>query len=191
MPYCQQCGNLLTTQIPPGDDQERLCCPNCHFVSYQNPAVLVGVFLYHKNKTLWIKRGTNPNQGKWTFPAGFLEPGESIQEAAVRELYEETTIRRKPEEMVPFGMLSLIPMHQIYLSFRCRCESMTDAAITQEAEDWGWFSEEEAPWDQLAYPESEKQARKTYQWLREGNFPMLVGKTDHNGMFHRIYNAED
>lgn len=190
MNYCYECGTALELKLIATEDTPRQVCPNCHWVHYKNPRVLVGVHLYHQDKMFWMKRGTPPNKGLWTFPGGFLEEGESLQEAAVRELYEETRIRKSASEMIPFGMLSLLSMNQVYLSFRCRCEQPIAGAITEEADDWGWFSEADAPWPELAYSGTIEQVRQTYQCLRNGTFPNRVGVVTANSVEYHHYSCE-
>lgn len=187
MPHCYHCGTKMIDRIPDGDDTVRPCCPKCGHIHYHNPGVLVGVFLHHQDKILWIQRGNQPNKGLWTFPAGFLEINESVQEAASRELFEETGIYQKPADLVPFGISSIIPMHQIYLFFHCQCSSFPEAKITPEASDWGWFSEQEAHWEAMAYPESEQHARLTYQWVRDKNFPLFTAKCLDNLILQSVY----
>lgn len=190
MNYCYQCGTPLEQKLLPNDDCERGVCPGCGWVHYQNPRVLVGVHLYHEDKMFWIKRGTEPNKGRWTFPGGFLEQGETLQQAAARELYEETRIKVSPTDMAPFGMLSLLTMDQVYLSFRCRCDHAIAATITEEVAEWGWFNEQDAPWSGLAYSGTIEQVRQTYQCLREGNFPIRVGEMSQHGMIYNNYTCK-
>lgn len=190
MSYCYECGTELEAAIPPGDDRQREVCPACGHVHYRDPRVLVGVFLHCRQKLLWIKRGTEPNKGRWTFPAGFLEQGESLQEAAARELQEETCIQKSADDLVPFSLLSLPQIDQVYVSFHCRCDSEIAAQITAEVEQWGWFSEEDAPWAELAFPGVEAQVHKTYFWLREGRFPFRIGEMSDGKLTLNTYNPD-
>jgi ADP-ribose pyrophosphatase YjhB (NUDIX family) len=173
--------------VPPGDDMEREVCRGCGYVHYQNPRILVGIFLHCGERLFWIRRGTEPNQGRWTFPGGFLEQGESLQRAAARELYEETRIEKAAEDLIPFSMLSLPEINQVYLSFHCRCDTEIGGQVTAEAEEWGWYSEADAPWAELAYPGVETQVHKTYFWLREGRFPFRVGEISAGEMIFNTY----
>lgn len=190
MNYCFECGTQLTRSIPCDDDVERQSCPNCGWIHYDNPRLLVGVHLYHKNKMFWIKRGTEPNKGLWTFPGGFLEQGESLQLAASRELFEETRIQIAPEKLIPFGLLSLTTMGQVYLSFRCHCDEPYEATLTEEVADWGWFDEANAPWPELAYSGTIDQVRQTYQCLRDKTFPIRVGEINKNGIIYNNYQSK-
>ena len=191
MAYCYECGSPLKAERVEQDARDREICSNCSYVHYDSPTVLVGVFLFHQDKLFWIRRGIEPRKGCWSFPSGFLESDETVQEAAVRELYEETRIVRKPDDMIPFGILSLVPMKQIYLSFRCHSESMLEAQATEEATEWGWYTEEEAPWDNIANPQMADQAHETYRLLREGKFPLRVGDITERGIITKTYPLGD
>lgn len=178
MPYCIQCGTELILSLPDQDDRERLTCPACNYISYDQISVLVGAILHYDNKILWIKRGIEPYKELWTFPSGYLEAGESLQEAATRELKEETGIDLSPSQMVPFGVLSITPINQIYFTFHYACNSPLPALLTREVSDWGWFSEDEAPWPEMAYIESQDYVKQTYQWLSNNEFSLRIGKKD-------------
>lgn len=176
MSFCFHCGSTLQERMPLNDDKVRMICESCDYVHYDSPRVLVGAHLYCGQKLLWIKRATEPCKGLWTFPAGFLESGESLQAGAARELKEETGIEVEPNQLVPYGIVSLVIMNQIYMVFRHPCEHEIEGCITAEVDDWGWFAEEEAPWDKLAFKDTAKQARKTYDFLRTGKFPIRMGE---------------
>jgi ADP-ribose pyrophosphatase YjhB (NUDIX family) len=146
MPYCIQCGTKLKLAIPDNDDFERLVCPACNHIIYAPISVLVGVLLHFEDKILWIKRGIAPYKGLWTFPSGYLEENESVQEAAARELKEETGIDVSPSSLIPFGVLSITPINQIYFTFHYKCDKALAVQLTREVSDWGWYSESNAPW---------------------------------------------
>jgi ADP-ribose pyrophosphatase YjhB (NUDIX family) len=186
MSFCFRCGAALRERLLAGDDKLRLVCDCCDYVHYDSPRVLVGVHMHCGQKLMWIKRATEPSKGLWTFPAGFLESGESLQAGAARELKEETGIEIEPIRLVPYGIVSLVVMNQIYMVFRYPCDDEIEACTTSEVEDWGWFTEADAPWGDLAFRETAKQARQTYHFLQAGEFPVRVGEIlfDSNKSWH-------
>jgi len=118
MMFCCYCGSALVMRIPDGDDCSRPWCHACQEAHYRNPTILVAVFLHCANKLLWTRRGIDPGKGKWAFPAGFVECNESLQQAAARELREETKISVAPEQLIPMSISSVLPIDQIYVVFR-------------------------------------------------------------------------
>lgn len=181
MQYCSKCGSPLTIQQPPDDDKERDYCPSCDHYFYQNPSVLVATFLYCGEKLFWAKRGTPPFKSKWAFPAGFLEKNETLQQAAARELFEETLIKIEPKRLIPMSLGSVLAIDQLYIVFRCECDCELEGQLTSETEEWGWFSEEEAPWQEMAYPQTEPQVRQVYEWVKSGQFGIRVGEVTYEG----------
>ena len=73
-------------------DKPRRVCPQCGFTYFTDPKVGVGVFVMHEGKVLLVRRTMNPERGKWSLPAGFLDAGEDPGETAIRETHEETNL---------------------------------------------------------------------------------------------------
>jgi ADP-ribose pyrophosphatase YjhB (NUDIX family) len=92
------------------EGKERKYCPKCDFVDYKNPLPVALAIAVKDKDFLLIKRGLPPRQGMWASPSGFIEIGETAEEACLRELKEETgvsgeilklvgVIRRKDKEV--------------------------------------------------------------------------------------------
>ena len=91
MKYCNNCGEKVILEIPKGDNRERYCCPNCETIHYQNPKPTATLICVNKDKILLVKRAFEPAKGEWSLPGGFIELGETPEDAAKRELVEETS----------------------------------------------------------------------------------------------------
>lgn len=91
--YCPKCASGLITRFV--GDKLRRTCPSCNYIHYTDPKVGVGILVISDGKVLLVKRGMNPEIGKWSIPAGFLDYGEDPQVTAVREVLEETNLRVK------------------------------------------------------------------------------------------------
>lgn len=90
--FCGQCGNPLDKKVI--ESQERLVCTKCKLVCYQNPLpVAVALVLNDKREVLLVKRKNNPGKGMWCLPMGFAEINETIAQATLRVLNEETSIK--------------------------------------------------------------------------------------------------
>lgn len=91
--FCPKCGAPLTTQQI--GDKPRRTCRYCGYIHFTDPKVGVGVFVEKGSKILLVRRMMNPERGKWSIPAGFLDSGEDPKETAVRETLEETGLHVK------------------------------------------------------------------------------------------------
>ena len=69
-------------RIPDGDNRERLVCARCEFIHYQNPKIVAGAVCTWDDKILLAKRAIEPRKGFWTVPAGYMELGETTEQAA-------------------------------------------------------------------------------------------------------------
>jgi 8-oxo-dGTP diphosphatase len=85
--YCLHCGTALEARFQ--EDRERPTCPACGFIHYLDPKVAVAVILGDDTSVLLGKRCIDPGSGLWSFPAGYVNRGEVLEEAAVREVLEE------------------------------------------------------------------------------------------------------
>jgi len=88
--YCPICGTVLELGVVEG--KERKFCLNCDFVDYKNPLPVAVAIAVKGKKFLLIKRGLAPRKGTWGSPSGFIEVGETPEEACLRELKEETGV---------------------------------------------------------------------------------------------------
>jgi len=89
--YCAQCGQPVVTRVV--GDRSRLVCPACGTVFYENPLPVAAAVVINENReVLLVRRGREPQRGMWCLPMGFAELGETIGEAAIRELKEEAGI---------------------------------------------------------------------------------------------------
>jgi len=75
--------------VPRGDDRLRRVCGDCGFIDYENPKVVVGTLVHYGDRILLCRRAIPPREGFLVHPAGHLERGETAEEGAVRECWEE------------------------------------------------------------------------------------------------------
>ncbi len=88
--YCPVCGRVM--ELGAIDGKERKFCPDCDFIDYKNPLPVAVAIAVKEKKLLLIKRGIAPRKGAWGPPSGFIEVGETPEEACLRELKEETGV---------------------------------------------------------------------------------------------------
>ncbi len=89
--FCSYCGSKTVTMQEEGVPRD--FCNTCGVFFYENPLPVVSVILMSDRKVLLVKRGKKPYKGMWCLPTGFAEAGESIEDAALRELEEETGVQ--------------------------------------------------------------------------------------------------
>lgn len=96
--FCPRCGAPMTTERVA--DKPRRVCPSCGYVYFTDPKVGVGVAVVDGGKLLLVRRAMNPERGKWSLPAGFVDQGLDPQVTAAREALEETGLTVKIGEVI-------------------------------------------------------------------------------------------
>ena len=173
--FCPDCASALEQSVPPGDHRARPVCPACGFVYYVNPKILVACIATWEDRALWIKRGTPPQQGYWAMPTGFLESGESPEQAAARELFEETGARIDPKDLNLFLVGSLPEISEVYLVYYGKLDC-PDCHVTAEAAEIAFFNETDAPWSEYAYPQVAEALHCFFKDHHSGRYGMYVGR---------------
>ncbi|TFH37065.1 MAG: NUDIX domain-containing protein [Anaerolineales bacterium] len=86
--YCPVCGKAVARKFAHG--RERPVCESCGHVHFEEPKVAAGVLVFKDEQVLLVRRSMQPNRGKWSLPAGFVDADEDPAVAAAREVLEET-----------------------------------------------------------------------------------------------------
>ena len=102
------------------EERERLFCGTCGAIRYENPRILVALMLTCGDRLLLCRRAHQPSLGTWTPPSGFMERGETLEQAAARETFEEAGVQIDPEKLVLYSVssLSLPTISEVYVVFR-------------------------------------------------------------------------
>jgi ADP-ribose pyrophosphatase YjhB (NUDIX family) len=135
-------------EIPPGDDKPRRVCQRCDFVDYQNPKIVAGSVVLKDDKILLCKRDIEPRKGFWTLPAGFMELGESVEEAARREAQEEALATIEIDRLL--AVYSVPRIGQVQVMFRAHLQG--DYGIGPESQEVELVDWKDIPWSELAFP---------------------------------------
>lgn len=101
--FCQRCAEPLVEKYIEG--MMRPCCPSCGFVVFLDPKVAAVALVADGDGLVMVKRGVEPEYGKWAFPSGYVDRGEVVEAAARREVKEETGLDVELDRLV--GVYSL------------------------------------------------------------------------------------
>ena len=86
--FCQRCGYKLSEKKIEG--KNRPWCPNCNHTVFLDPKIAAVVLVSANGNLVLVKRNIEPALGRWSFPSGYVDRGERVEEAAIREVKEET-----------------------------------------------------------------------------------------------------
>lgn len=135
--------------IPAGDDRERLTCPDCGFVAYENPKMVAGSVVSVDERIMLCRRAIEPRKGFWTLPAGFLELNETPEEGARREAWEEARARISINALL--AVYSVPRISQVQLIYRATLAEPGFEAGPESLEV-ALFTWADIPWNEIAFP---------------------------------------
>ena len=116
--FCSNCGTSLRFGQIEGEDRDRLSCPECGHIAYVNPRLVVTVFpITEDGEIVLLRRGIEPGRGQWAQPGGFLEIDETVNQAAIRETWEETGLLIEPSEII--GLYTRLEAAVVTIAFEC------------------------------------------------------------------------
>jgi ADP-ribose pyrophosphatase YjhB (NUDIX family) len=167
--FCPSCGERLTPRRLKPADRERMTCPACDFVQYLDPKVAVGTIIRMEDgRLVLVRRAIEPGYGLWVFPGGYVDRGEHIVEAAVREAREESGLIVRVDGLVNiYSYAGTTPIIIVYTATAIGGELCTDDDCLEAR----LFSAEEIPWDELAF-RSTRDALTDYYSDARPNWPM-------------------
>jgi 8-oxo-dGTP diphosphatase len=147
--HCPQCGGALESKLLRQGDPPRLVCSACGFVFYLDPKVAVGTIITDASgHIVMVRRAIEPGYGLWVFPGGYVDRGEEVTIAAIREAREEAGIDVRLDGLVniysyPGRPLIIIVYTASILGGELR--------IDDESLELQLFAASDLPWDELAF----------------------------------------
>jgi ADP-ribose pyrophosphatase YjhB (NUDIX family)/predicted RNA-binding Zn-ribbon protein involved in translation (DUF1610 family) len=156
--YCPRCGQTLGRRKVKANDPERLVCQECSFIFYLDPKVVAGTIFSIDNRVVLLKRSIEPARGKWVFPGGYVDRGESVRDAAIRETWEECTVEVRPCSLLGVYSYSRSPNVIVVYAAEAVSGELTAGDECVEAKA---FSAADIPWKELAFA-STKDALEDY-----------------------------
>jgi ADP-ribose pyrophosphatase YjhB (NUDIX family) len=170
MKYCSHCSAKVSFIVPTGDNRPRYVCEPCDFIFYENPRIIAGCIPIFEGKVLLCKRAIEPRLGYWTLPAGFMENGETTQQAALRETYEEAYA--KPELGPLFSICNIASANQVHLFYLAQMHT-PEYGSGPESLEVELYDEADIPWDDLAFRTVSKTLRRFFADRKQGVQPQL------------------
>jgi len=141
--FCPRCGRPAEVTFP-----RLLSCPDCGFREYYNPEPVAAVIPFDAHgRVILLRRGFEPSAGRWTFPGGFVDLGESVEDAARRETDEELAMAIELGALV--GVYSRPDDRVVLIVYRAL--ALGEPSTTPEAPEVRVFTPGEIPWQELAF----------------------------------------
>lgn len=148
--FCPRCGGPLSGS--PG------FCNGCGHVHYLDPKLAAGVIFRWDGGLFLLRRAIEPSHGLWTFPGGFVDRGETVEAAAVREASEEAGVKVRLDDLL--GIYSYEGRPTVVVVYTGTVLEGVPAACSECLEARP-FPEPEIPWDALAF-DSTREALQHY-----------------------------
>jgi ADP-ribose pyrophosphatase YjhB (NUDIX family) len=185
--FCGQCGGSLSQRFIPAEQRERRVCDRCGTVAYSNPQVLANTIVAWGDQVLLCLRAGPPAAGRWALPGGFVEAGETLDEAAARETFEETGVQLNARELRLHAIVSLSEISQVYVGFLATVAQPPQLTCGTECSEVRFFTEADLPWSELSYPDIGVYLRMYFQERRTGAHPIHFGSIDTVNVANRAY----
>ncbi|THB78234.1 MAG: NUDIX domain-containing protein [Desulfobacteraceae bacterium] len=156
--FCPVCGTPFIKRRLISHEPERLVCPSCDFILYLDPKLVACTIARTKNGIVLQQRNKSPKRGYWVLPGGFVDRGETLEQAAIREFYEETGLHTRIDSLI--GTYSYPGQANIIIVFNSR---ITGGILRpcHESMSVAEFAVNRIPWDDLAF-DTTKNALQTY-----------------------------
>ncbi|MHC4922844.1 MAG: NUDIX domain-containing protein [Planctomycetota bacterium] len=151
--HCVHCAGPLQPKRMHGDHMDRLVCVGCGWILYRGPDVASGTVTIHEGKIVLVRRAVEPSKGLWTFPCGFTEREETLEEGAVRETLEECGLEVRLEGLL--GAFSYPPDESaggrvVVVAYAATSIGGTLVA-GDDADDVMLVTRDEIPWEALSF----------------------------------------
>jgi ADP-ribose pyrophosphatase YjhB (NUDIX family) len=155
--FCPSCGGALETRSLKAGDPARLVCGRCGFVFYLDPKVAVGTIIRTADEGIvLVRRAIDPGYGLWVFPGGYVDRGEQVQAAAIREAREDSGLDIRIDRLLNvYSYPGNAPVIIVYAATAIGGALCTD----EECLEARVFCPEEIPWNELAFQSTSEALR--------------------------------
>jgi 8-oxo-dGTP diphosphatase len=162
--FCSSCGGRLERRRLKASEPERPVCTSCGFVVYLDPKVAVGTIIRTADERLvLVRRAIEPGYGLWVFPGGYVDRGEEVEAAAIREAREESGLDVRIDHLVNiYSYGGQAPIIIVY-SATCLGGTLCGDDECLEAE---LFTADTIPWGELAFRSTTDALRDYFKIVR-------------------------
>ena len=136
----------------------------------------MGCVPVYEGRVLLCKRAIEPRKGYWTLPAGFMENGETTLQGAARETWEEAEAKVSNLEL--YRVFDVPYINQVYMFYRCDVDDGR-FGVGAESLECGLYTEDEIPWDDIAFPVVYEALKEFFTDFREGHYPIRVSAIEY------------
>jgi ADP-ribose pyrophosphatase YjhB (NUDIX family) len=148
--FCPVCGGSLASRRLRSSEPERLVCTSCGYVLYLDPKVAVGTIIRSEGDAIvLLQRAIEPGYGQWVFPGGYVDRGEELIVAALREAREETNLDVRIDGLINVYSYGGRPHVIIVYAATALGGSLKPDEESLQAR---WFQRDDIPWSELAFP---------------------------------------
>jgi len=161
--YCPQCGGELEERLLKAGEPPRLVCKSCGFVFYIDPKLAVLGLVPLEGGIVMARRAIDPGYGLWVAPGGFVDAGEPLEEAVVRETLEETLLQVEVVRL--FNIYSYKNQRTVVAAYLTRYQGGKLAA-GDETLEVRVFRPEEIPWEEIAFTSTREALQEYLEWLK-------------------------
>jgi ADP-ribose pyrophosphatase YjhB (NUDIX family) len=189
--FCTRCGGELLDRFVAAEQRVRRVCTDCGSIAYSNPKVLVTTIVASGDRVLLCRRAAPPEAGRWVLPGGFMESGETLEEAAARETREETGVELDPHDLRLYGLGTLLHVSEIYVGFVAAIAGPTNLIYDSECTEVAFFTEAELPWSELAYADIGVYLREYFSERRSGAHMFHYGSIEDARVVSKAYRIAD
>ena len=185
--FCAHCGGPLAEGWVESEQRLRARCSSCGRIASRNPQVLVSTIVAVGERILLCRRANDPAAGTWAIPGGFMECGETLEEAAARETLEETGVRLRPHTLRLHAVSTLPEISEVYVGFLASLTELPELVCGPECSEVGFFEEADLPWSKLSYPDVAAYLRVCLGELKQQQHAVHFSRLDAAGVVSQAY----
>ena len=155
--FCPQCGGRLDKRLLKPMEPRRLVCTVCGFIFYLDPKLSVIAVIPMDAGVVMVRRAINPGYGLWVVPGGFVDLGEVVEDALVRETQEETLLTVRPIRLIN---IYSYPDHRTVIAAYVTEYVSGELAAGDETLEARVFGFKEIPWPKIAFSSTQEALRE-------------------------------